>query len=157
MQVDVNGPNTAPVYQYLKSNAGGFLGDLIKWNFEKFLVDKNGKVVERYPPTTSPLQIEVKFLLQYFLDKQISYICIYFSRMLFIVSYVHSDSWHLYRGLKFGSKVSSPKFIHMQVMPIIFWGQQTTYICAKCVSFAKDRFGKPLSFCFKRHTPVHPL
>lgn len=57
-KVDVNGPNTAPVYQFLKSNAGGFLGDLIKWNFEKFLVDKNGKVVERYPPTTSPLQIE---------------------------------------------------------------------------------------------------
>ncbi|CAI9094642.1 OLC1v1030417C1 [Oldenlandia corymbosa var. corymbosa] len=60
-KVDVNGPNTAPVYQFLKSNAGGFLGDLIKWNFEKFLVDKNGKVVERYPPTTSPFQIEVSF------------------------------------------------------------------------------------------------
>lgn len=60
-QVDVNGPNTAPVYQFLKSSAGGFLGDLIKWNFEKFLVDKNGKVVERYPPTTSPFQIEVFF------------------------------------------------------------------------------------------------
>ncbi|XP_031122279.1 probable phospholipid hydroperoxide glutathione peroxidase [Ipomoea triloba] len=57
-KVDVNGPNTAPVYQFLKSNAGGFLGDLIKWNFEKFLVDKNGKVVERYQPTTSPFQIE---------------------------------------------------------------------------------------------------
>ncbi|KAL3500295.1 hypothetical protein ACH5RR_039388 [Cinchona calisaya] len=57
-KVDVNGPNTAPVYQFLKSNAGGFFGDLIKWNFEKFLVDKNGKVVERYPPTTSPFQIE---------------------------------------------------------------------------------------------------
>ncbi|KAM0943402.1 putative phospholipid-hydroperoxide glutathione peroxidase [Dioscorea sansibarensis] len=57
-KVDVNGPNTAPVYQFLKSNAGGFFGDLIKWNFEKFLVDKNGKVVERYQPTTSPFQIE---------------------------------------------------------------------------------------------------
>lgn len=57
-KVDVNGPNTAPVYQFLKANAGGFLGDLIKWNFEKFLLDKNGKVVERYPPTTSPFQIE---------------------------------------------------------------------------------------------------
>ena len=62
-QVDVNGPSTAPVYQFLKSSAGGFLGDLIKWNFEKFLVDKNGKVVERYPPTTSPFQIEVLFSL----------------------------------------------------------------------------------------------
>ncbi|ONI32940.1 hypothetical protein PRUPE_1G395200 [Prunus persica] len=57
-KVDVNGPSTAPVYQFLKSSAGGFLGDLVKWNFEKFLVDKNGKVVERYPPTTSPFQIE---------------------------------------------------------------------------------------------------
>ncbi|KAL5558243.1 hypothetical protein UlMin_034454 [Ulmus minor] len=57
-KVDVNGPNTAPVYQFLKSSAGGFLGDLVKWNFEKFLIDKNGKVVERYPPTTSPFQIE---------------------------------------------------------------------------------------------------
>ncbi|KAI0504721.1 hypothetical protein KFK09_015674 [Dendrobium nobile] len=57
-KVDVNGPNTAPVYQFLKASAGGFLGDLIKWNFEKFLIDKNGNVVERYPPTTSPFQIE---------------------------------------------------------------------------------------------------
>ncbi|XP_047323622.1 probable phospholipid hydroperoxide glutathione peroxidase [Impatiens glandulifera] len=57
-KVDVNGPNTAPVYKFLKSSAGGFLGDLIKWNFEKFLVDKNGKFVERYPPPTSPVQIE---------------------------------------------------------------------------------------------------
>ncbi|XP_074572601.1 putative phospholipid hydroperoxide glutathione peroxidase [Curcuma longa] len=57
-KVYVNGPNTAPVYQFLKSSAGGFLGGLIKWNFEKFLVDKNGKVVERHMPTTSPFQIE---------------------------------------------------------------------------------------------------
>ncbi|KAK9098147.1 hypothetical protein Syun_025192 [Stephania yunnanensis] len=57
-KVDVNGPFTAPVYQFLKSSSGGFLGDVIKWNFEKFLVDKNGKVVERYQPTTSPFQIE---------------------------------------------------------------------------------------------------
>ncbi|MCD7464055.1 hypothetical protein HAX54_051983 [Datura stramonium] len=39
-------------------HTGEVLGDLVKWNFEKFLVDKNGKVVERYPPTTSPFQIE---------------------------------------------------------------------------------------------------
>nr|GEY49365.1 glutathione peroxidase [Tanacetum cinerariifolium] len=56
--IDVNGPFTAPVYQFLKSSSGGLLGDLVKWNFEKFLVDKKGKVVERYLPTTSPLQIE---------------------------------------------------------------------------------------------------
>ncbi|KAE8687480.1 Phospholipid hydroperoxide glutathione peroxidase [Hibiscus syriacus] len=46
------------ILHFLKSSAGGFFGDLIKWNFEKFLVDKHGKVVERYPPTTSPFQIE---------------------------------------------------------------------------------------------------
>lgn len=57
-KIDVNGPFTAPIYQFLKSSTGGLLGDLVKWNFEKFLVDKNGKVVERYLPTTSPLQIE---------------------------------------------------------------------------------------------------
>lgn len=57
-KVDVNGSNTAPVYKFLKSSKGGFLGELIKWNFEKFLIDRNGEVVERYPPTTSPFQIE---------------------------------------------------------------------------------------------------
>ncbi|EPS69156.1 glutathione peroxidase, partial [Genlisea aurea] len=58
-KVDVNGPNAAPVYQFLKSESGGgFLNDLIKWNFEKFLVDKNGRVFERYAPTTTPFQIE---------------------------------------------------------------------------------------------------
>jgi glutathione peroxidase len=62
-QVGVNGPSTAPVYQFLKSSAGGFLGGLIKWNLEKFLVDKNSKVVERYPLPTSPFQIKLHFLI----------------------------------------------------------------------------------------------
>eukprot|EP00271_Cylindrocystis_brebissonii_P013191 TRINITY_DN32829_c0_g1_i1.p1 TRINITY_DN32829_c0_g1~~TRINITY_DN32829_c0_g1_i1.p1 ORF type:complete len:230 (+),score=42.94 TRINITY_DN32829_c0_g1_i1:197-886(+) len=58
-KIDVNGPNTAPVYQYLKSQkGGGILGDGIKWNFGKFLVDKDGTVVGRYAPTTSPSAIE---------------------------------------------------------------------------------------------------
>uniref|UniRef100_A0A0C9S9S1 Glutathione peroxidase n=1 Tax=Wollemia nobilis TaxID=56998 RepID=A0A0C9S9S1_9CONI len=57
-KVEVNGPNTAPAYKFLKSSKGGLLGDIIKWNFEKFLLDRDGKVVERYPPTTSPFQIE---------------------------------------------------------------------------------------------------
>jgi glutathione peroxidase len=55
----VNGDNAAPVYKYLKSSKGGLLGDSIKWNFSKFLVDKEGRVVDRYAPTTSPLSIEV--------------------------------------------------------------------------------------------------
>ncbi|XP_042487473.1 probable glutathione peroxidase 2 [Macadamia integrifolia] len=56
--VEVNGKNTAPIYKLLKSQKGGIFEDSIKWNFTKFLVDKNGKVVERYAPTTSPLKIE---------------------------------------------------------------------------------------------------
>ncbi|KAL6662318.1 hypothetical protein ACP70R_000177 [Stipagrostis hirtigluma subsp. patula] len=57
-KIDVNGKEAAPLYKYLKSQKGGFLGDGIKWNFTKFLVNKDGKVVERYAPTTSPLKIE---------------------------------------------------------------------------------------------------
>lgn len=57
-KIDVNGPNTATVYNFLKSNKGGFLGSRIKWNFTKFLVDKDGHVVSRYAPTTSPSAIE---------------------------------------------------------------------------------------------------
>lgn len=53
----MNGKEAAPLYKYLKSQKGGFLGDGIKWNFTKFLVNKDGKVVERYAPTTSPLKI----------------------------------------------------------------------------------------------------
>ncbi|NP_001280872.1 probable phospholipid hydroperoxide glutathione peroxidase 6, mitochondrial [Malus domestica] len=64
-KVDVNGDNAAPIYKFLKSSKGGLFGDSIKWNFSKFLVDKEGKVVDRYAPTTSPLSIEkdVKKLL----------------------------------------------------------------------------------------------
>jgi glutathione peroxidase-family protein len=56
----VNGKNAAPIYKFLKSQKGGIFGDGIKWNFTKFLVNKEGKVVERYAPTTSPLKIEVR-------------------------------------------------------------------------------------------------
>lgn len=61
-KVDVNGDNTAPLYKYLKSSKGGLFGDNIKWNFSKFLVDKEGNVVDRYAPTTSPLSIEKDLL-----------------------------------------------------------------------------------------------
>uniref|UniRef100_I1N9F5 Glutathione peroxidase n=1 Tax=Glycine max TaxID=3847 RepID=I1N9F5_SOYBN len=57
-KVRVNGPDTAPVYKFLKANKTGFLGSRIKWNFTKFLVDKEGHVLARYGPTTSPLSIE---------------------------------------------------------------------------------------------------
>ncbi|XP_015896875.1 probable phospholipid hydroperoxide glutathione peroxidase [Ziziphus jujuba] len=57
-KIEVNGKNAAPLYKFLKSQKGGIFGDGIKWNFTKFLVNKEGKVVERYAPITSPLKIE---------------------------------------------------------------------------------------------------
>jgi glutathione peroxidase len=57
-KVDVNGEATAPIYQWLKSSAPGVLGtEAIKWNFTKFLIDKDGKVVERIATVTEPLKI----------------------------------------------------------------------------------------------------
>lgn len=55
---EVNGPHAHAVYQYLKSQAGGILGDGIKWNFTKFLVSADGQKVERYAPMTTPEAIE---------------------------------------------------------------------------------------------------
>ncbi|XP_074333598.1 putative phospholipid hydroperoxide glutathione peroxidase isoform X5 [Apium graveolens] len=52
--VDVNGSDAAPLYKYLKS----VKGDEIEWNFAMFLVDKDGKLVERYAPTTTTLSFE---------------------------------------------------------------------------------------------------
>ncbi|KAG6383059.1 hypothetical protein SASPL_157195 [Salvia splendens] len=57
-QVKVNGPNAAPVYKFLKASKGGWFGSQIKWNFTKFLVDKDGIVIKRYATSTSPLAIE---------------------------------------------------------------------------------------------------
>ena len=58
-KIDVNGENEAPLYKFLKSNQKGILGsENIKWNFTKFLVDKNGNVVDRFASTTSPESIE---------------------------------------------------------------------------------------------------
>ncbi|XP_078445248.1 putative glutathione peroxidase 4 [Wolffia australiana] len=57
-KIRVNGPDTAPVYKFLKASKTGFLGSRIKWNFTKFLVDKDGIVIDRYSPTTEPLLIE---------------------------------------------------------------------------------------------------
>jgi glutathione peroxidase len=58
-KVEVNGAGAHPLYQYLKKEAKGLLGsEAIKWNFTKFLVDKQGKVVARYAPTDTPASIE---------------------------------------------------------------------------------------------------
>lgn len=65
-KIEVNGKNEAPIYTYLKNQKKGVMGKAIKWNFTKFLVDKEGKVVNRYSPTTTPEKIEkdIKNLLK---------------------------------------------------------------------------------------------
>ncbi len=58
-KIDVNGANSHPLYRYLKQNAPGVLGsEIIKWNFTKFLIDRNGKVIRRYAPSTTPESID---------------------------------------------------------------------------------------------------
>lgn len=57
-KIDVNGENEDPLYEYLKSEKGGILKEDIKWNFTKFLIDRDGNVVGRYAPLTKPLEIE---------------------------------------------------------------------------------------------------
>jgi glutathione peroxidase len=53
-KIDVNGANAHPLYNFLKSEKSGLLGPAIKWNFTKFLVDRSGRVVDRFSPTTKP-------------------------------------------------------------------------------------------------------
>lgn len=57
-KIDVNGKDADPLFTYLKSQQGGFMGDDIKWNFTKFLVSRDGKVIDRYAPVTKPESIE---------------------------------------------------------------------------------------------------
>lgn len=57
-KVDVNGSNTAPIYEFLKSSAPGVLGtEAIKWNFTKFLIGPEGEVIKRFSPQTEPQEI----------------------------------------------------------------------------------------------------
>ena len=57
-KIDVNGPNANPLYIYLKKEKRGLLGSDIKWNFTKFLINKEGKVVKRFAPVVKPEKIE---------------------------------------------------------------------------------------------------
>lgn len=58
-KIDVNGPATHPLFDYLKSAAPGIFGsEKIKWNFTKFLINRNGEVVARFAPSTKPAKIE---------------------------------------------------------------------------------------------------
>jgi len=53
-KIEVNGDNVHPIYKYLKNRLPGVFGKNIKWNFAKFLIDRNGKPVKRFSPTTIP-------------------------------------------------------------------------------------------------------
>ncbi|MCX0340474.1 glutathione peroxidase [Acinetobacter radioresistens] len=57
-KVDVKGPEAHAVFRYLTNNSKGILGNGIKWNFTKFLVGKNGEVLNRYAPTSKPEALE---------------------------------------------------------------------------------------------------
>ncbi|KAL6442633.1 hypothetical protein ACFW04_002630 [Cataglyphis niger] len=57
-KIDVNGDKTHPLWAYLKKEQGGWLGSFIKWNFTKFIVDKEGKVVERHGPNVNPSKLK---------------------------------------------------------------------------------------------------
>lgn len=56
-KVDVNGPDAHPLWTWLREEKGGVLGDDIKWNFTKFLVGRDGTVIRRFAPRTSPAQL----------------------------------------------------------------------------------------------------
>jgi glutathione peroxidase len=57
-KINVNGAGAHPLYKYLTSKLGGTFGSFIKWNFSKFLVDRDGVPVKRYSPTTNPKDLE---------------------------------------------------------------------------------------------------
>lgn len=61
-KVDVNGDDAHPLFAWLRTEAPGPLGDAIEWNFTKFLVDREGRVVRRYAPKVEPSAIEADIL-----------------------------------------------------------------------------------------------
>lgn len=60
-KIDVNGKKADPLYNFLKKKQGGTLGDFIKWNFSKFLVNKEGVPVKRYAPNDEPNKVAKDF------------------------------------------------------------------------------------------------
>ncbi len=56
-KIEVNGKNAHPLYRFLCSQKKGILGGEIKWNFTKFLIDRHGRVVDRYAPNVQPISI----------------------------------------------------------------------------------------------------
>jgi glutathione peroxidase len=65
-KIEVNGDNAHPIYKYLKSELKGTFGNRIKWNFTKFLIDKDGTPYKRFSPTTTPdkLRSHIETLLK---------------------------------------------------------------------------------------------
>lgn len=63
-KIEVNGDNAHPLWQFLKTSIRGTMGDFIKWNFSKFIVDRNGVPVERFGPTVEPKDLE-SYLAKY--------------------------------------------------------------------------------------------
>ena len=62
-KIDVNGDNAHPLFNYLKTQAPGLLGSTgIKWNFTKFLINREGEVIKRYAPSTKPEDIEADII-----------------------------------------------------------------------------------------------
>lgn len=57
-KINVNGDNEHPLYTYLKEQQGGLLGSKIKWNFTKFVIDRNGEVVKRFGPKDEPEKMD---------------------------------------------------------------------------------------------------
>lgn len=54
----MNGDKQSPLFKFLKNEKGGFMFDAIKWNFTKFLVGRDGKIIKRFGPTTDPKDME---------------------------------------------------------------------------------------------------
>lgn len=59
-KINVNGPDASPLFKWLRKQKKGFLTDTVKWNFTKFLIDREGNVVERFSPVTPPEKIDSK-------------------------------------------------------------------------------------------------
>jgi len=57
-KIEVNGDKAHPLFKYLKYKQGGTLGDFIKWNFTKFIIDKQGQPVQRYAPNVEPFSLK---------------------------------------------------------------------------------------------------
>ena len=61
-KIDVNGKNASDLFKFLKKQKGSLLGSTIKWNFTKFLIDREGNIVKRFAPTDTPASIESDIL-----------------------------------------------------------------------------------------------